>query len=205
MNTIKTIRSSALDYGSNTTVKDYIKTLSATGGSDWCRTVYISDLIKSGYLKSDNYYDQITDLYSGEPIGYNSLTNPFSSDSNDKTYMSTVSICYCKDTLDIDAFVTKDLGMNRTYVAGEYIRVLNGSDKYSFKYVSRDFFFFFVLSGVIKALKNSSYTYTYDGLTLNLSEDFMGVTNFSKDDATFMSKFNKLIADKFTSFEKCNH
>ena len=218
LNTIKTIRTSALDYGSNTYIKDSIKSLSYNG-TDWCKTVYMSDLIKGGYLRSDDDKDIITDLYTGESIGYNSLIDTSRPDYD--VAKSTVSLCYCKcisiyincliyiwcyskDTLDIEAFLTKDLGVNQTYIAGEYIRVLYESGSYSFGYVKKDFSYNEILSAVIKTIKSGNYTYNYEGIELNLS-GFAEMTDISKDNSAFMSAFNSLIASSFTSFNKCEH
>ena len=202
LNTIKTIKVAALDYGSNTYIKDSIKNMSYKTDStkyDWCKTVNISDLIKAGYIKSDNdYLDQITDLYTGESVGFNSLQSTYV----DK---STMSICYCKDSLDIDAFLTKDLGVNQTYVEGEYVRIVKNNQYHTFRYVKKEFAYNDVLSGVIKALKSGASSYTYDGIKMNFGVIFTGVTSYSKDDAAFITAFNRLIEDNLTTAGKCNH
>ncbi len=202
LNTLKTVKVASLDYGSNTYVKDSIKRLSYKTDStkyDWCKTVNIKDLIKAGYIKSDsNQFEEITDVYTGYQIGYNSLYN-------DTVDVSTMSLCYCKDTLDIDAFLTKDLNAGQIYIAGEYIRVVKKNDYYTFRYVEKSFMYDDLLSTVIKALKRGESKCTYEGDEIKFGSAFAGITEYDLSNDAFYEKFNSFVIDKFTSASKCNH
>jgi len=204
LNTLKTVKVAALDYGSNTYVKDSIKRLSYKTDStkfDWCKTVNISDLIKAGYLKSDsNQFEEITDLYTGYQIGYNSLYN-----APNGVDVSTMSLCYCKDTLDIDAFLTKDLSGGQIYIEGEYIRVVKSDDYYTFRYVEKSFMYDDLLATVTKALKRGDSKCTYEGTELKFGSAFAGITDYDSKNVNFNKKFDNFVIDKFTSASKCNH
>lgn len=203
LNTLKTVKVAALDYGSNTYVKDSIKRLSYKTDStkyDWCKTVNIMDLIKAGYIKSDsNKFEEITDVYTGYQIGYNSLYDEKTVD------VSTMSLCYCKDTLDIDAFLTKDLASGQIYIAGEYIRVVKRNDYYTFRYVDKSFMYDDLYATVIKALKRGDSKCTYEGTELKFGSAFAGITDYDPNNYALNEKFDYFVIDKFTSASKCNH
>ena len=200
INTIKTIRMAALDYSANSYVKDEVKnSYHVTGSNDWCKTVNVGDLIKAGYLKSDNdYNDQITDLYTGLPLGYNSL-------HNDIYEESTMSLCYCMNSLSVEAYLTKDLAPGQFYHKGETVRFFETSGYYKFRIVSNDFSYDELLGAVIKALKKGEYSVTYEGESFDLSS-FSSITDYSTENTTFITTFNALIKLKYLSKEAaCNH
>ena len=211
-NKIKTVRMAALDYSANSYVKDLVKQAyhkNKTDG-DWCRTVYVADLIRAGYIQSDDKYkDFITDLYTGGSLGHNSLTynTEDPEDTEGLISGSTVSLCYCMDSLSVDAYLTKDLALDQEYHKGETVRYIEDGDYYSFRVVSEDFIYNEILTKVRNALKNNESSITYEGKSINLAESFdFTITDYSESNPQFIKGLNLLIKKNFLSkLTECNH
>lgn len=198
LNTVKTIRSAALDYGSNSYVKDLAKEIhDKSSDNNWCKVVTHDDLIKAGYLKSDSdEVNMITDVFTGASMGYDKYFNA-------SKITSTVSICYCKDDLDIEAFVNKDLDYGQVYHAGEVIRVIDGSS-YSFKTLNASFIYDDFVNDAIKASKSNSKKFTVSGIEVPVGTSLDGITDYKKTNTTLVNIINRLIVDNLTKDSTCN-
>ncbi len=200
LNNIKTIKTAALDYGNNSSIKDSIKKLhdntnSTSTTKDWCKTISVTNLIKAGYLASDNDdFDQITDVFTGGAMGYN-LQNKYNASSP----KDGIALCYCDKKLDIDAFVIKDLDRDQVYHEGEFIRnyvndpTTNSSTTlYEFRELKISFVYNDVFKAIVKA-KNKD-TVTIEGVTCELGNLFEGVEgDLTLDNEALVKKVNSFI------------
>ena len=207
-NKIKTVRMAALDYAANTYVKDSVKERYHTTreDGDWCRTIYVADLIRAGFIQSDsNYDDFIADVYTGDSLGFNSKTAYLG--GSVRIGASTVSLCYNMNTLSVDAILTKDLANGVFYHKGETVRYFEDNNYYTFRIVSDDFIYNELLTKVLKALRNGETSVNYEGTNIGLSDTFdASITNYSENDEAFMKAFNLLIKKNFlTKLADCNH
>ena len=212
LNNVKTIKNAALDYGNNSSIKDSVKKLHDNTNNesvpkDWCKTVSISNLIKAGYLSSDDdNLEQITDVFTGAAMGYN-----IQSDINPDSPKDGVALCYCKDKLDIEAYVIKDLDRDQVYHAGEYIRnyvkdaANSGSATiYSFRQAKVSFIYNDVFSKIVKAKNKGSVT--IEGIEITIGSTFNGVgDDLTHNNAALVKKINELIINKLTYEPTCVH
>ena len=206
LNNVKTVKSAALDYGNNTYIKDSIKKLHDSSKNDWCSTISIQNLIKAGYLKSDDdYNDQITDVFTGAALGYN-LVSAF-----DNSYSpNSVALCFCGNQLDIDAFVINDLAKDNVYHEGEYVRNLiynnDATDekvnKYEFRELKVSFIYNDLAKRVVKAKNNGSNSITVEGVEMNIRNYFDGISLSSMND-DFVRALNRAIFDYLTYDSTC--
>ena len=205
LNNIKTIRSAALDYGSNSYIKDTVKNLhdntsKETSSKDWCKTISISNLIQAGYLTSDtDELDQITDVFTGTAMGYN-LQNRYTG-----APLDGVALCYCSEKLDIEAYVIKDLAVGQIYHKGEYIRNYVNDELYEFKELKVSFIYNDVFKKIVNARTKSSVD--IEGINIELKDTFDGITSdFTINNTTLVNKINKLIFNsKLVNESTCKH
>ena len=202
LNTVKTIKTAALDYAGNSYVKDSVKDMHDNAGSAnkaWCKTVTIDNLIRAGYLKSDlDEKNAIVDVFTGEDMGYDVFNLDGSVDTSRE---STVSLCYCKDNLDIDAFVTKDLYYDQIYHKGEFVRVLK-DNKYEYRELKVSFLYNDFALDAYKASKGSK-EFTVEGIRINVGNAFDSITDSSRDNIDFLNAVNKLIIENLTLEPTC--
>lgn len=214
LNNIKTIKSAALDYGSNPSIKDSVKKLhdntsSSTENKDWCKTISVTNLIKSGYLASDDdNLDQITDVFTGSAMGYN-IQNKY----NVSYPVDGVALCYCDKKLDIDAFVIKDLDRDQVYHAGEYIRnyvyddaTYGSANIYEFRELKISFVYNDVFKAIVKA-KNKEKV-NIEGVECRIGNLFDGITgDLTLDNEELVKKINNFIFtnDNLTYKSTCMH
>ncbi|MCR5483016.1 MAG: type II secretion system GspH family protein [Bacilli bacterium] len=214
LNNIKTIKNAALDYGSNTGVKDEIKKLhdsskknlsNSSSINDWCKVISITNLIKAGYLSSDDdNLNQITDVFTGSAMGYNLQNNYNSSSPKDG-----VALCYCKDKLDIDAFVIKDLDRYQVYHSGEYVRNFiadestgNSTTVYEFRELKVSFIYNDAFNKIVKARNKA--TVDIEGEKVDINGAFSGITgDFSLSNDAVVKKVNELIFRDLTNNPTC--
>ncbi len=206
LNNVKTVKSAALDYGNNTYIKDSIKQLHDSSKNDWCSTISIQNLIKAGYIKSDDdYNDQITDVFTGGALGFNLVSN-----FDDSYSPNSVALCFCSNQLDIDAFVINDLAKDNVYHEGEYVRnlVYNNDatgekvNKYEFRELKVSFIYNDLAKKVVKAKNNGSNSITVEGVEMNISNYFDGISLSAMND-DFVKALNNAIFDYLTYDSTC--
>ncbi|MBQ7240335.1 MAG: type II secretion system protein [Bacilli bacterium] len=206
LNNVKTVKSAALDYGNNTYIKDSIKQLHDSSKNDWCSTISIQNLIKAGYIKSDDdYNDQITDVFTGGALGYNLVSN-----FDDSYSPNSVALCFCSNQLDIDAFIINDLAKDNVYHEGEYVRNLVYSNdatgekvnKYEFRELKVSFIYNDLAKRIVRAKNNGSSSITVEGVEMNISNYFDGISLSSMND-DFVKALNKAIFDYLTYDSTC--
>ena len=206
LNKLKTLNVAAQSFGSNTQILDEVKAKYDLGGSNWCKDVAIRDLIRAGYIVSDDDVDDvIRDIYTGKPIGYNSFH------LSDKEY-SSVSLCYCSDTFDVVSYLIKDLGKDMDYFEDETIRVfveknVNG-EKLSipqYRTVTEPFNYDTVFNSIRTRARNGGSNVTTEGVEIDFGNTFDGFTEeqFNNDDYV-KPYIDKLIALYFSVAAPCN-
>lgn len=193
LNKVKSLNLAAKDYLSNTSVKDEVK--DATNDKpNWCKTIRVSDLIKAGYLLSESETENIIyDNYTGNKIGYNSL-------SNDDSY---VSLCYCKNKLSFESYLVKDLAKNMDFREDEIVRDIK-SEHYVYYTITKSFTYNEVAGDVIRALNSGKSEANSNGVKITISNEFDEVSNYSTDDTAFINALNTLIFKYFAKATSCN-
>ena len=197
-----------MDYGNNTYIKDSIKKLHDNPvNNDWCSTISIQNLIKAGYLKSDDdFNDQITDVFTGGALGFNSLglySNEYP--------LNAVALCYCSNKLDIEAMIINDLGKDNVYHEGEFVRNINYSiaddnisfNKYEFKELKVSFIYNDLAKRVIQALKNNRDSVTVEGVKIEFGNYFESVGTLSLANELFVKTLNDAIFSYLTYDSAC--
>lgn len=206
LNKLKTLNVAAQSYGSNTQVLDEVKAKYDFGGSNWCKDIAIRDLIKAGYIISDDDVDDvIRDIYTGKPIGYNI------NHLNDKEY-SSVSLCYCPDTYDVVSYLIKDLDKNNEYYDDEIIRVfveknINGDLQRvpQYRKVTNSFDYNSVFNSIRARARNGGSEVSTQGVDIDFGNTFDGFTEAQFDNDDYVKPYvDKLIALYFSEVAPCN-
>lgn len=193
LNKVKALNLAAKDYLSNTAVRDEVKNTTSSK-PNWCKTIKVSELIKAGYILSESdTVNVIYDNYTGEKIGYNSL-------SDDDSYLA---LCYCTNDLKFESFLVKDLDKNMTYREGEIIRDPN-STLYVYYEVTTSFTYNEVADVVIRTLQKGDNKVSFSGIDLSFSSKFDEVTEYSLDNENFKKALGKVIFENFTKKNTCN-
>ena len=212
LNNVKTIKSAALDYGNNSYVKDSVKKLhddAVNKGTtkNWCKTISIDNLIKAGYLLSDDdNLNQITDVFTGDHMGFNIQSN-YNSDYPE----DGVDLCYCSDKLDIAAFVIKDLTPGQVYHAGEEVRnyindprLGTSATYYEYRELKVSFIYNDLFKTVVKAKDKSKVT--IEGVECDIGNTFNGITgNYTISNEDLVKKINEFIIANLTYESTCKH
>ena len=206
LNKLKTLNVAAQSYGSNTQVLDEVKSKYDMGGSNWCKDIAVRDLIRAGYIISDDDVDDvIRDIYTGKPIGYNIHH------LNDKEY-SSVSLCYCSDTFDVVSYLIKDLDKNNEYYDDEIIRVfveknVNGELQSvpQYRTVTHGFDYDNVFNSIRVRARNGESKVTTEGVEIDFGSTFEGFTEAQLNNDDYVKPYvDKLIALYFSEVAPCN-
>ena len=206
LNKLKTLNVAAQTYGSNTQILDEVKNKYDLGGSNWCKDIAIRDLIKAGYIISDDdVVDVVRDIYTGKPIGYNI------NHLNDKEY-SSVSLCYCPDTFDVVSYLIKDLDKDMEYYDDEIIRVfveknVNGELQSvpQYRTVTTSFDYNDVFNSIKVRAQNGGSSVSTEGVDIDFGNTFDGFTQEQFNNDEYIKPYvDKLIALYFSVVAPCN-